>query len=303
MKSLFANGKVLLTGEYAVLDGAKALGLPTKHGQYFHIEKTNSNEIAWNSYDVENQIWFSARYRASDFQVISSSDIDKANFVKSLFLASAIQKTPIQYDNGLKLTCTLTFPRNWGLGTSSTLISNFAKWLGLDPFQLLQDTMGGSGYDIGCADSKQPILYRLVDGVANVNSTPFKPSFQNNLFFIYLNQKQNSRNGIASYRQINSGKEKFVSEISQITMDILKTDGQEGFNRLIDLHEDITSNYLQMEKVKDQRFSQFKGSIKSLGAWGGDFCLASSHEGVEYITKYFTGKGYKTVIPYEDLVL
>ena len=37
MKEFHANGKLLLTGEYAVLDGAKAIGLPTKRGQSLQI--------------------------------------------------------------------------------------------------------------------------------------------------------------------------------------------------------------------------------------------------------------------------
>jgi len=33
MASFYSNGKLLITGEYLVLDGAKALALPTKYGQ------------------------------------------------------------------------------------------------------------------------------------------------------------------------------------------------------------------------------------------------------------------------------
>ena len=32
-KTFYSNGKLLITGEYVVLDGAKALALPTKYGQ------------------------------------------------------------------------------------------------------------------------------------------------------------------------------------------------------------------------------------------------------------------------------
>ena len=37
-KTFYSNGKLLITGEYLVLDGAKALALPTKYGQYLTVE-------------------------------------------------------------------------------------------------------------------------------------------------------------------------------------------------------------------------------------------------------------------------
>ena len=42
--SFFANGKLLLTSEYLVLDGAKAFAIPTKKGQSLHVEITEKND-------------------------------------------------------------------------------------------------------------------------------------------------------------------------------------------------------------------------------------------------------------------
>ena len=56
--NFFANGKLLLTGEYAVLRGACALALPTKFGQHLTVEENNSNFINWKSLDHENKVWF-----------------------------------------------------------------------------------------------------------------------------------------------------------------------------------------------------------------------------------------------------
>ena len=50
----------------------------------------------------------------------------------------------------LEAVTRLEFPREWGLGTSSTLISNLADWAGADPYALLDKTIGGSGYDLAC---------------------------------------------------------------------------------------------------------------------------------------------------------
>ena len=44
----------------------------------------------------------------------------------------------------------------------------------------------------------------------------------------------------------------------------------------------------------------FNGTIKSLGAWGGDFILVISKENP---SDYFVSKGYETALTYKDLIL
>ena len=50
--------------------------------------------------------------------------------------------------------------------------------------------------------------------------------------------------------------------------------------------------------MKKLKFKDFKGEIKSLGAWGGDFILASGDDS----PSYFKSKGYKTIIKFDDMV-
>ena len=57
-KTFYSNGKLLITSEYVVLDGAKALALPTKFGQNLIVEKGKNKEIVWKSFDKDNSIWF-----------------------------------------------------------------------------------------------------------------------------------------------------------------------------------------------------------------------------------------------------
>ena len=58
-KTFYSNGKLLLTAEYLVLDGATALALPTKFGQNLIVEQIESNKtIVWKSYDIDHSIWF-----------------------------------------------------------------------------------------------------------------------------------------------------------------------------------------------------------------------------------------------------
>jgi hypothetical protein len=56
---------------------------------------------------------------------------------------------------------------------------------------------------------------------------------------------------------------------------------------------------LNQPTVQQRFFSDFKGQTKSLGAWGGDFILAT---GDETTIDYFKLKGYHTVIPYTSMI-
>ena len=58
MKSFYSNGKLLLTGEYVVLDGALSLAVPTPRGQSMSVRKTDSGKLRWKSRDEKGKIWF-----------------------------------------------------------------------------------------------------------------------------------------------------------------------------------------------------------------------------------------------------
>ena len=49
--SYTANGKLLLTSEYFILDGAKGLALPTKYHQKLVLQPIQSEILEWKSYD------------------------------------------------------------------------------------------------------------------------------------------------------------------------------------------------------------------------------------------------------------
>ena len=72
------------------------------------------------------------------------------------------------------------------------------------------------------------------------------------------------------------------------------------FRNLIEEHEQIISSIIQLRPVKERLFSDYDGAIKSLGAWGGDFVLATGNQNS---IDYFTKKGYSTILSYSDMVL
>ena len=78
------------------------------------------------------------------------------------------------------------------------------------------------------------------------------------------------------------------------------TDSFSRFCELLDEHSNLLSKTLQMKTVKQNLFPDFNGTLKSLGAWGGDFILAASEENPE---AYFNQKGYHIIIPYKEMIL
>ena len=65
MKEFFSQGKVLLTAEYAVLEGVKALALPTIKGQSLTVKTTESQSIVWKAFTHDDQLWIDTAF---DFQ-------------------------------------------------------------------------------------------------------------------------------------------------------------------------------------------------------------------------------------------
>ena len=302
-QTFYSNGKLLITGEYLVLDGAKAFALPTKFGQNLIIEKGNNQEIHWESYDVDHSIWFK---EILTFSEITNPLQPETESVKNTLLAilhEAYLLNPkfINESEGYLITTELGFPKNWGLGTSSTLINNIAQWLQIDAFVLLKNSFGGSGYDIACAQNNTPILYAIVDDKPIVEKVIFNPDFAENLYFVYLNKKQSSKVAIASYyNNKNSHLEKNITTNNTITQAVIEATTLKSFAAAIEKHEIAMSNILEMKTVKEALFPDFKGILKSLGAWGGDFILAISKENPK---DYFASKGYETIIPYSEMIL
>jgi mevalonate kinase len=302
-KTFYSNGKLLITGEYVVLDGARAFALPTKFGQNLNVEDADGQIIRWTSYDSDGSIWFQDNIPFDS--VIRKERFDGADTIKNTLIeilheAYLMDSGFITNARGYVITTELTFPKIWGLGTSSTLINNISQWLQLDAFELLQRSFGGSGYDVACAQNNSAILYQLVDEKAVVKTIPFNPDFTDKIFFIYLNKKQNSRNAISSYFGKHDDIDKSIQVIDAITQTVIEAKEPKEFALALQRHEIELSNILELATVKETLFEDFDGIVKSLGAWGGDFVLSISKENP---TGYFRQKGFETVIPYHEMIL
>ena len=303
-KEFYSNGKLLITGEYLVLDGAKALALPTKFGQNLIVEKGRNQEIKWTSFDSDGSIWFEDTFSFSDIsnKNFSEETTSKRNtLIEILHEGYLLNPDFINKSEGFHITTELTFPRNWGLGTSSTLINNIAQWLKIDAFVLLNNSFGGSGYDIACAQNNNPIVYHLENGNPVVEKVAFEPEFTENLYFVYLDKKQSSKAAIASYyNNKNEDLSENITKIDLLTQEVLNTKTLREFAAALEEHEAEMSKILEMKTIKESLFPDFNGVIKSLGAWGGDFVLAIAKENP---TDYFKKKGFKTIVSYKDMIL
>lgn len=306
MQQFYSKGKLLLTAEYLVLDGAKALALPTKFGQSMEVSQVNEPVISWESLDEKNNVWYQDTFSYSDFNTNAlniENDISK-RLIEILQAAKKLNPNFLNNNQGFSIKTSLEFPKNWGLGTSSTLINNIANWANVDAYKLLANTFGGSGYDIACAKHNQAITYRLTNSQdfnnpRIIEKVPFNPKFKSHLFFVYLNQKQNSRDGISRYKKQFVALKPEIAKINTITKNIITCDSLENFQQLIETHEQIISNIMKLKPIKQQLFADFNGSVKSLGAWGGDFVLVASKKNP---TQYFINKGYETVLSYSDML-
>ncbi len=302
-KTFYSNGKLLITGEYVVLDGAIALALPTKFGQNLIIEAAENHVIHWKSFDADGSIWFEDTIPFSS--IIRKERYDdrlniKNTLIEILHEAYLINSDFITNSKGYAITTELTFPKFWGLGTSSTLINNIAQWLDIDAYELLKRSFGGSGYDVACAQNDSAITYQLVNDSPVVEKIAFHPTFANKIHFVYLNRKQNSKTAVLSYFNNQNDVGKIIPIINQITKAVIAAEDTKRFALEIKKHEIELSTLLEIQTVQEALFEDFNGVIKSLGAWGGDFVMVISKENP---TNYFNEKGYEIVIPYSEMIL
>ena len=298
-QEFYSNGKLLLTGEYLVLDGANALALPTKLGQTMKVKSIKEPVIQWESLDENGLVWFEDCFLIDEITSAPLNDQILNNILLILSEAKKLQPEFLNSKTGFKVSTKLGFPRDWGLGSSSTFLTNIASWAKIDAFALSKNTFGGSGYDIAAAQNNKPILYSNAKNSITILPQYLNWDFKENLFFIHLNKKQNSREGIAHYQSKNAGSLLAINKINELTTKIINCKNLVDFEILVQQHEEVISEVIKTKPIKEQLFKEFPGAIKSLGAWGGDFILAT---GEKSKMDYFRNKGYETIISFNTMV-
>ena len=295
-----SNGKILLTSEYLVLDGAKAIALPSKLTQDLYIEQCDKEIIEWQGIDEKGNVWYEENFYLKNNDLVYSAEKNNTS-EKLLLLFNHILKTREAKDIlGNKFSTKLNFKREWGLGTSSTFVNNLAKWANIDPYRLLFSAFKGSGYDIACCDVNNPIIFEKKQNSINVKNITFNPPFIENIYLIHLDKKQNTQTSITNYLRTKSEKNDLIKKINLISEEILQCKNLNHFEDLIVEHESIISQAISQEPIQKLTFNDYDlGKIKSLGAWGGDFILVTSKNND---LSYFNNKGFETILKLSDLV-
>lgn len=299
MNAIFSPGKLMLTSEYFAIDGALVLAVPTKLGQEFFFEERNDEKslIFWEAYH-QNTLWLTAVIDYKEWQILETNIPSSAEFiVKTLKNVQQLSQSKFKNNFSYHLKTNLQFPADYGFGSSSTLMNNLSEWADIDPFHLNTISLGGSGYDIAVAKEKSAILFRNKPEI-KYEKINFNPSFKNDLIFIHLNQKQDSREGINFYKSKKKSPE-LIEEFSDITKKILLCNELENFSELMLIHERKIADFLDISTVKEKVFPDCPSFVKSLGAWGGDFVMSAKFGGYK---DYFSEKGFATIFEWKNII-
>lgn len=305
MEQYWANGKLLLSGEYFVMDGATALVFPVRMGQNLEvteIRNLNNGHIEWKAFERKKE-WFSAKIGIPDFVILETSDETIAHRLIKIFTSLVLLNPSLfKRRNTLLFNSNLNFKREWGLGSSSTLISNLATWAKVDPMDLFIKVSDGSGYDVAAAARKQSFLYSRRKKAINIKPVSLSANITPYLYFVYTGKKQESESSIAEYRKLQPPDIRQLKRISDLSIGLSVTEDIVHFKDMIQEHEKILANHLGRIPVKEILFPDFPGVVKSLGAWGGDFLLFV-HTGIRNeLEEYLLEKGHNTYFHYDEMI-
>jgi len=302
----YAHGKLLITGEYLVLNGARALAMPLNRGQHLQIVSTsaeNNARLLWTAHKPGG-LWFQAEVTLPRLKVLKTTDnLLARKLVNILTVTRSLSPGFLNGRKNIEAETRLEFDTEFGFGSSSSLVANLAAWAGVDAFTLQRKALGGSGYDVACARTEGPIFYQLVDGEPVADPVHWLPPFKSRIYFVYLGQKQRSDESVERFnKQAVYGKED-IQRISAIGEALVKAETLELFEHLLREHEEIMSAVLGIAPVKERLFPGHQGIVKSLGAWGGDFVLITNHGANKAFREQMKNLGFETVFSWDELVL
>jgi len=275
MANYRSNGKLLLTGEYFVLSGSTALVLPLKFGQTMSVATVEEKEplIHWMGCQSDS-CWFQMTMTKPGMAIRDTTDAIVASELQKIFRL-ILELSPQKFSNAdsLLIRTNLEFNRNWGWGSSSTMLVNLATWAGIDPFLLWHKIYDGSGYDIAAGSITSPFLYTYHIQKPVIETVDFYPPFSSNLFFVFTGRKQKSSDQVNYYKGLVQPDAKKLERISELSRRMTGCRTLDEFNEIIVEHEMLVSEQIKMQGIVETLFSDFSGKVKSLGAWEVILCL------------------------------
>lgn len=299
------HGKFLLSAEYLVLKGATALALPLRFGQAIEVSALAGNTLEWESFDTSGTCWFRATFDLPSLVVVSTNAKPIADKLQKILLeARKLQPAFLHSTQGIHVCIKADYPLHWGLGSSSTLTAAIASWAGISPLKLHFCSSGGSGYDVACATAQGPLLYRLSDGVPWTGPVSFHPPFADHLFFAYLGNKQDTESSLLQVRiRLQHVQADAIGQADQLSHRMLQARTLEEFESVLREHESLISKIIGLPTLAETRFADLPGAVKSLGSWGGDFCLITWRASQNQLQRYLAQKNIDCFFSFNDIVL
>lgn len=284
----------MLCGEYAVTIGVEALAVPVQLGQWMYVWEFNSplggDRLIWEAKEKDGSTWLNEHFSLpllSDFVESSVSDelegqvlrnTDR-NVIKKMLglVASDFWKAGKSY----RIETQLEFNRNSGLGSSSTMISNFARYTGLDAQWLQQQVFGGSGYDVAVAEVGKGLVFWKQNDVAHWGPWSLSTQLSENWQVVFLGQKQNSRDSLSQVKirlQEIQNDNFLLHQLQQILAAVKMASEVPMLEAGLEMWQAVLSMGLGLETPYQHfGFQPIKGGVcKWLGAWGGDMLLVNA---------------------------
>lgn len=295
-----ANGKLLISGEYMVLAGATALALPLKFGQELEVKENPDPVIRWTSSQPGGD-WFTCEMDPDGCKIINTNEPATAESLRKLLQAAhKVNASFPDKKNGSIVNMKANYPVEWGLGSSSTLIFLVARWAKVDPFSLFHLVSEGSGYDIACADRTGMIFYRWDRSHSSIIETKPGKALLDYAYFVSLGNKQDSKPEVRSFLNNRHYTSKDIGDISELSTQICQAQTADDLSRLVIEHETMMSNILDRRSIA-LSFKNFPGTVKSLGAWGGDFAMFISGIEKKNVIKSLNEYGLKHVFGFNEI--
>ncbi len=299
VRNYFSHAKLILLGEYAVLQGIDAICLPLSTGQNLIVNDVDSYEIQW-VWTYKDHIIADIVFEPKTLKTLSGNP-ENAIWCRGLLELIRLYNPGFLLDKGCRLSFVNHFPEAWGLGSSSATISSLCRMAGVNPYLVNKRLMGGSGADIACTTRNNWFLYRMKLPEPEIWNIPVDYRFIKNSYFIYSGSKQATAEHLRTIASQNEAREVQWSVINSLVYRFLAATKLKDACDTLDEHEAFISNAIKRKTIGDE-FSDFPGKIKSLGAWGGDFFMALTTEKPEFVKKYFGIKGFDTVFSWHELV-
>jgi mevalonate kinase len=281
VKSYFSHGKVLLAGEYAVLSGVEALALPVRAGQWQHVWEMPAkgvSKLVWQSKEADGSVWFECRVDTDIMHISETNNQAYADTLLRLLMHIKDQKAELFLHKNIRIETECEFERSFGLGSSSTLVCNLAKWSDVDAQELQQRVFGGSGYDVAVGNLGRPLVYWLENNESNWSAWQLPADFTHNWYLAFPGEKQNSRESLSS---VKTQLEKMSSDIALLQqmnacIQAIKTPRSlPMLEAMLEMWQALLSQRLDLPRPYEMLgVSPVKGGLcKYLGAWGGDVLL------------------------------